>query len=233
MTQNQELKMTLLDKFGVIDDPKTVSFCREAYKFLTEDESKEAPQAPVSFLQKYCKNERDGIYLVYEDGAYTKYALNLVNKGVKYIGIIHYGHPFCVALKDAGRFSLIKKGVECEEESEFYVESETEALHDWECVERTKRIQELGTDIPLNEGEYIPALPMVVAMRYWKNRGLDEALIAVGGEPLQNDSYCWSVTEYSANNAWSVNFGSGYVYGTHYSKYSTNVVVRPVAAFNL
>lgn len=232
MTQNQELKMTLLDKFGVIDDPKTVSFCREAYKFLTEDESKEAPQAPVSFLQKYCKNERDGIYLVYEDGAYTKYALNLVNKGVKYIGIIHYGHPFCVALKDAGRFSLIKKGVECEEESEFYVESETEVLHDWECVERTKRIQELGTDIPLNEGEYIPALPMVVAMRYWKNRGLDEALIAVGGEPLQNDSYYWSVTEYSANYAWNVHFGSGVVNG-YSSKYDTYYVVRPVAAFNL
>lgn len=228
MTQNQELKMTLLDKFGVIDDPKTVSFCREAYKFLTEDESKDAPQAPVSFLQKYCK---DGIYLVYEDGAYTKYAPNLVNKGVKYIGIIHYGRPFCVALKDAGRFPLIKKGVECEEESEFYVESETEAIHDWECVERTKRIQELGTDIPLNEGEYIPALPMVVAMRYWKNRGLDEALIAVGGEPLQNDSNYWSVTEYSAGYAWGVHFGSGLV--GFYTKSYTSIVVRPVAAFNL
>ena len=37
MNQNQDLKMTLLDKFGIVDEPKTIDFCREAYKFLTED----------------------------------------------------------------------------------------------------------------------------------------------------------------------------------------------------
>ena len=233
MTQNQEIKMQLLHEFGISDEPKTIGFCREAYKFLTEDESQGIPKAPINFVEpKRGQCENDGVYLVYEDNSYAFFTKEADTKKVKYIGIIHYGHPFCVALKDAGRFSLIKKGVECEEESEFYVESETEALHDWECVERTKRIQELGTDIPLNEGEYIPALPMVVAMRYWKNRGLDEALIAVGGEPLQNDSSYWSVTEYSAYGAWYVNFGSGYVYYSNL-KYNTYNVVRPVAAFNL
>ncbi len=29
--------MTLLDKFGIVDEPKTIDFCREAYKFLTEE----------------------------------------------------------------------------------------------------------------------------------------------------------------------------------------------------
>ena len=36
MNQNQELKMRLLKEFGVSDEPKTIDFCREAYKFLVE-----------------------------------------------------------------------------------------------------------------------------------------------------------------------------------------------------
>lgn len=37
MNQNQELKMRLLKEFGISDDKKTVDFCREAYKFITEE----------------------------------------------------------------------------------------------------------------------------------------------------------------------------------------------------
>ena len=36
MNAIQELKMQLLDKFGITDEPKSVDFCREAYKFLIE-----------------------------------------------------------------------------------------------------------------------------------------------------------------------------------------------------
>ena len=36
MNQNQELKMQLLKEFGICDKPKTIDFCREAYKFLIE-----------------------------------------------------------------------------------------------------------------------------------------------------------------------------------------------------
>ena len=36
MNQNQDLKMQLLKEFGISDEPKTIDFCREAYKFLTE-----------------------------------------------------------------------------------------------------------------------------------------------------------------------------------------------------
>ena len=31
--------MTLLDKFGIVDEPKTIDFCREAYKFITEGDA--------------------------------------------------------------------------------------------------------------------------------------------------------------------------------------------------
>lgn len=39
MNPIQDLKMTLLDKFGIVDEPKTIDFCREAYKFLIEGDT--------------------------------------------------------------------------------------------------------------------------------------------------------------------------------------------------
>lgn len=49
MNQNQEMKMQLLKEFGVSDDKKSVDFCREAYKFLTENEN------PTPSLSPQCQ----------------------------------------------------------------------------------------------------------------------------------------------------------------------------------
>ena len=45
MNKAQELKMQLLKEFGIIDEKKSVDFCREAYKFLTEGEQNDTPSA--------------------------------------------------------------------------------------------------------------------------------------------------------------------------------------------
>ena len=48
MNPIQDLKMTLLDKFGIVDEPKSVDFCREAYKFVMEgDAPATTPEALV------------------------------------------------------------------------------------------------------------------------------------------------------------------------------------------
>lgn len=172
----------------------------------------------------------DGIYLIYADGHHEAFNGENNKEGIKYIGIIHDGHAFAVTLKDLGRFQLLRDDAECEDESPFYIESECDALNNWEFIERTKRIQELGTDIPLAEGEYLPSLPMLVTMCYLSKRGLNDALIYAGGEPLK-PGYYWSATEYGSTNAWFVYFGSGYVYDYH-SK-ATTIVARAVAAFHL
>jgi len=44
---NKEFKMQLLKEFGISDDKKTVDFCREAYKFLIEDDPVASVQTPV------------------------------------------------------------------------------------------------------------------------------------------------------------------------------------------
>jgi len=227
MNHNQEIKMELLKEFSHVENP--VSFCREAYKFLTEDE--QMPMSPVPIVFKDDAIPEDGIYLVYGDNSYCKFDKSCKKEGIKYVGIIHNRHAFSVALEDLGEYQLLKDDVECEEESKFYLPRECDALNDWECEKRTKRIQDIGTDIPLKDGEYIPALPMVVAMCYWAKRGLNDALEFAGGKPLRMDSGYWSVTECSSNYAWYVNFGNGYVTGS-YGKYYGHSV-RPVAAFPL
>ena len=45
MDKAQELKMQLLKEFGIIDEKKSVDFCREAYKFITEGEQNDIPSA--------------------------------------------------------------------------------------------------------------------------------------------------------------------------------------------
>ena len=172
----------------------------------------------------------NGVYIVYEDGHYESFNDENSKENVKYVGIVHDGHAFCVALKDLGEFPLVKNIRKCPDESDLYVRRECDALNDWEYVERTKHIQEVGTDIPLDEGEYLPSLPMLVAMCYWAERGLNAALEYVGGEPLRMDEYYWSAAECNSPYAWYVNFGSGNVSGNY--KYNGNVA-RAVAAFNL
>lgn len=226
MNQNQEIKMDLLKEFSHVENP--VSFCREAYKFLTEDG--QMPMSPSPIVFKGDAIPEDGIYLIYDDNSYRKFDKGCKKEGIKYVGIIHNRHAFSVALKDLGVFQLLKDDVECEEESDFYLSRECDALNDWECVKRTSRIQELGTDIPLKKCEYIPAIPMVVAMCYWANRGLNDALEIAGGKPLCMNSYYWSVTEYGSGGAWTVYFGVGTV-TTYYKSYGNSV--RPVAAFPL
>ncbi|MBQ7462446.1 MAG: DUF1566 domain-containing protein [Bacteroidaceae bacterium] len=171
----------------------------------------------------------NGIYLVYEDGSFMPFSEECKKEGIAYIGIIHDGHPFCVALKDLGEFELVKNWRKCPGESDLYVRSECEALNDWDFIKRTKHIQEVGTDIPLKDGEYIPSLPVLNAMCYWRKRGLNDALVFAGGEPLKDDFY-WSSTEYTQYIAWNMHFGSGYIYfNFKYNSY----VARAVAAFNL
>ncbi len=52
MNKTQELKMQLLKEFGINGEKKSVDFCREAYKFITEGESDHTPsEAPLVFSE--------------------------------------------------------------------------------------------------------------------------------------------------------------------------------------
>ena len=170
----------------------------------------------------------NGVYVAYESGDVRKYEKGLPKEGIMQVGIIVDGHAFGVTGKDKGEFPLVKDIDKCPENHPLYRPRECDALMDWDCIERTKHIQEVGTDIPLEDGEYIPSLPMLVAMCHYANKGLNDALVLAGGEPLDMDEWYWSSTEYNRTYARYVYFSTGSANYT--GKYNGNVV-RAVTEF--
>ena len=222
--KNLELKMQLIEKFGIADTPETIKFCKEAYKFITEDE--EQPNVLASAAVP------NGLYIVYDDGTCKPFTGNNPEsdkEGAVLIGVAVDGHTYGVTLKDKGSFSLVRNTDDCPEEHPLYRERQCDALSDWDFVERTKHIQEVGTDIPLDEGEYIPSLPVLVNMCHHADKGLNKALEFIGGEPLKMDEDHWSSTEGSRSYARFVYFSNGHTYND-YKFYG--LVVRAVTAFN-
>jgi hypothetical protein len=225
MNQNQEIKMELLKEFSHVENP--VSFCREAYKFLTEGDEVE----PRVLRSSESKNEEDGIYLVYDDGSYTLFetpSQSASKDGITGIGVVYDGHAFQVALKDLGEQPLIPKKKWDKLEDDDHYTTECEGLHDWDFVTATNLLKEQGSEVPLPEGWYIPTLAVLEVMCFWQDR-INEAIKFAGGNPMPG-SYHWSSTEYYRCTARYVYFGNGFAY--NYYKYF-GYVVRPVAAFNL
>ena len=230
---NQKELLDLYREFG--------SKAQEALDFVVKNSPvlKIVDQVPaideggnIFFVDKLQGTERlkDGIYIIFRNGQYKPFDKedDFNKDDVKYIGVIHDGHHFAVALKDLGSYHLLKDGANCPEKSKFYVRRECDAINDWEYVNRTRHIQKLGTDIPLKEGEYIPSLPILAAMCYWAERGLNEALEFVGGEPLDMEGFYWSCSEGNATYAWYVHFQNGNM--SNLNKYG-QLVVRAVTAF--
>ena len=223
--KNLELKMQLIDKYGIADTPETIKFCKEAYKFITEDA--EEPTAPVSVSAV-----PNGLYIVYDDGTCKPFTGNNPEsdkEGAVLIGVAVDGHTYGVTLKDKGSFSLVRNTDDCPEEHPLYRERQCDALSDWDFIERTKHIQEVGTDIPLDEGEYVPSLPVLVNMCHHADKGLNKALEFIGGEPLKMDKDYWSSTEGTRGLARLVLFPHGVTFNGN--KYYGHVV-RAVTAFN-
>ena len=217
MNKNQEMKLELLKEFSHVENP--IGFCREAYKFLTEDEVKAIPVCPSS---------KDGIYLIYEDGLCCRYEEASKKTDVVNIGIVQDGHSFAIALKDLGKFPLLENVDKCPEEHPLYKPRLCDAMLDWDCVSNTEHLKECGMNIPLKEDEYVPSLAMVLSMCH-NVEILNKILEEVGGEPFDLEEEYWSSTEYYRSIARLVYFYNG-ITGIN-SKYN-GYVVRAVTAFN-
>ena len=176
------------------------------------------------------KDFDDGVYLIYKDGSCMRFDADCPKEGVDHVGVIFSGHKFGVALEDIPEpMQLIREDVKCEEESRFYRDRECVALQDWGGMANTEHIRQAGTDIELEDGYYIPALAVLVAICCLTTEGtLNEALEHAGGKPLDMNSWYWSSTEYSQYDAWPLGFSDGSVY-IYDKKYSNRV--RPVCAF--
>ena len=171
----------------------------------------------------------NGVYIIYEDGHHELFTGENDKDGIKSVGIVFDGHAFAVALKDLPKkYALARDTDKCEEGSPLY-KGEVDSIFDWDAEAHTKHIVEAGTDIPLNDGEFIPTAAMLVAM-YRMREQLNKALEYAGGEPLKTDNYYWSSSEGYRTYSWILKFGNGLL--TNSNKCGS-LYVRPCTAFNL
>ena len=227
LTFNQKMKFSLLTSTGNVEKAKEAfdfvmeykeNFCRECEK--KADDNPEVVDG----------NEKaDKVMLVYADEHAEEFTGSNPKKNIAKIGVIFQGHRFAIALRDLPKqYSLVSDSDKCEAESPLY-KGEIDSIFDWDVESHTKHIVEVGTDIPLNEGEFIPTAAMLAAM-YRMREKLNEALVFAGGDPFKTDDYYWSCSENSQHGSWMLYFGSGDL-GNDY-KYDS-YCVRPCTAFNL
>lgn len=164
-------------------------------------------------------NIENGVYVVYKDGQHAKFKKGVSGDNVAFIGLAYDGHTFGVHLCGSkGRYPLINTRYKEAPKDELCLENEWEALMEWDFVKHTRHIQEIGTDIPLSEGEYLPTpANLMVMFRYQKE--INEALRYVGGTPLDFNKTYWSCLRDSASNAWSANGNYG-IFGGNSMYYS-------------
>ena len=129
------------------------------------------------------------------------------------VRIWHDGHTFKVLKKwDKGKHALLTdEGYEKSKQNTERLQNEAEALMDWDFVGATEHIQELGTDIPLDKGEFLPTAPVYLAMYKYKDE-LNAALKAMGAEEIDFSEDAWFAQRYYAYHAWLFDGTSGYLY---------------------
>ena len=240
MTENQELKLQLLDKFANIEKPETVDFCKAAFEWLVTEPIIAKPctvrdgiaNGPCGIMEEL----PDGIYYVLADGSVVPFIPdmgadgNLDGSQVKYVGIKWGGRSLKVTLHDAadGEEITLTSGKDTTK-YDGYKDNYLDAVADWNGKANTEHLKAIGLnkEIVLADGEYIPSLGEMYLI-YLNRKALNQALELIGSDPIKDDWY-WTSTECSAPYAW--NLGLGYGSACTNSKASTAYPVRPVSAF--
>ena len=232
MTENQELKLQLLDKFANIEKPETVDFCKSAFDWLTEEPIAK-PQAPANTV---ADSLADGIYYVLADGSVVPFIPDMGVDGsldgsqVRYVGIKWGSRSLKVALHDAadGEEITLTSGKDITK-YDGYKDNYLDAVADWNGKANTEHLKAIGLnkEIVLADGEYIPSLGEMYLI-YLNRKALNQALELIGSDPIKDDWY-WTSTELSATYAWLLILSSGRAFSG--TKASTTLRVRPVSAF--
>ena len=230
MTEKQEVKLQLLDKFANIEKPETVDFCRKAYEFLAEGETTPQPQAGAVVADQ----EPDGIYLVLDGGRHVLFTGdNNADDCAACIGIgVKWGSKsIVVALNDqADGEDITLTANKDKGDYAGYINNYLDAVADWNGKANTEHLKKIGLsqNIALPDGWYIPSLGELYFV-FLNRKAINAALEYVGGKTI-DDYWYWTSTEYSAAYAWHLGLYFGYA-GNGRAKASHTLRVRAVSAF--
>lgn len=219
LTEKQTLRYDLLKATRY-----EVAAAKACYEFITGSDS-QTPAAPVADVIP------DGVYLVMADDKNTavlyRPGMQLMAEEISCcigIGVKQGGRSLTVSLRDAadGDTELTtQKG------GSRFITDYHDAVADWDGEAGTADLREiLHPNIKLGEKEYIPSLgQLYFILAHF--REINEALNAVGGDPLQ-DLWYWSSTEYSATFAWYLYLDDG---GANFNSKALQIRLRAVSAF--
>ena len=226
LTEKQTLRYDLLKA-----NSYEVAAAKACYEFITGSDD-QAPAKQQTGGAELVNIIPDGVYLVIADDKNTavRYRPGMQLMAEEITGCIGIGvkqgdKSLTVALRDTadGDTELTR-----EKGGSRFITKYHDAVADWDSKAATDDLREiLHPNILLGKNETIPTLgQLYFILAHF--REINEALTAVGGDPLQ-DLWYWSSTQYSATYAWGLylNYGSA-SYGT---KATDQFRVRPVSAF--
>lgn len=240
-----ELKLHLLDKYGISEEPKTIDFCREAYKFLVEGDfikcmGVNANGNVIESVPHTADGDvldvqpKDGVYIIYEQ----RHNGQLIRWCELFTGNNNKDCAVSVAFK-FGQVSLFLYGqnikhceMTCKDKEPISViTSYSEAACDFMGRKHTQDLVSRGIScvdkLPKSKDWYIPAIGELYVMYLMKNQ-INKTLEYIGAE-LIKDTWYWSSTEHSALNAWYLYFSNGFF---NNDGKTNELSVRPVSAFN-
>lgn len=213
LTSDQKLRLYLFNEYG--------HDAADAYKFITE----KAPEAPV----KPQTPRPDGVYYIYQDGTSELFDYRLQKlpqKDVARIGVVMGQHSLAVNLHDFDSCSLTNNNDNAEYNG--YITEYNDAVADWNGRSNTEHILKIGTNIVLDENEWIPSVAELYLI-YLNKRSINAAIYYSGGSRIK-DSWYWSSTEVSETSAWYLSL---YVGNLHWcNKGQGSSYVRAVTVFD-
>ena len=254
---NTQLKLHLLERFCnplTGGNKELVDFCREAYKFIvegdiliykgTDDQGNHCiERMPINVddkgnarfegrIPEWAGIEpKDGVYLLYrdDDGKEWCELFDQTNDKTDAVGVAFKFGAVSLRLYDKDLTDCKMTTKKDAKGDEYYITSYAKAAHDFNGKRWTELLLERGLSFKdkLQEGWWIPSVGELYVM-YMMKTYINDALEYIGQPPLK-DTWYWSSTEYSATDAWYLNFGDGY-FGGYYK--TGELSVRPVSAFN-
>ncbi len=224
LPMDEKLKLALFSDFGE-EAPAVYDFIKSPVK--------EVEQIKIDIQQTEGSHQailNDGVYYIYEDNTVEKFDYkkrNAPTKTVKRIGVVMGKHSLSVNLDDLPEQTLTNQKDPGGYDG--YITEYDDAVADWNGKSNTEHIKSIGTDIELEDDEWIPSVAELYLI-YLNKRSINAAIELSGGSRIK-DGWYWTSTEGSAAHAWYLGLSTGYL-NHWYSKVSSSGYVRPVAAFH-
>lgn len=140
----------------------------------------------------------NGIYIVYNDGSFQPFTGREITRNCKFIGVVCNGHSFGVGRK-IGEYQLLSSWNHAKNDDDI---KNYDSKNDWDFVNATEYIKQLGCDIPFEDGEYMPTAAVFDVMLSLADKGLNSALSYIGFDPIDVYERYWYSRKYNTRPSW-------------------------------